>query len=73
MVMFRHVPMIQLVNQLDILLPGARPFVAPSAFLQALQKLGDKNIERLFHETAPRWYQQAIRPVSLRPCVVSLS
>ena len=52
MAIFRHVPMTQLVNQLDILLPGDRPFVAPSAFLQARQKLGDKSIERLFHETA---------------------
>ena len=33
MAIFRHVPMTQLVNQLDILLPGDRPFVAPSAFL----------------------------------------
>ncbi|WP_042656741.1 transposase domain-containing protein, partial [Aeromonas allosaccharophila] len=40
MAIFRHVPMTQLVNQLDILLPGDRPFVAPSAFLQARQKLG---------------------------------
>lgn len=62
MAMFRHVPMIQLVNQLDILLPGARPFVAPSAFLQASQKLGDKSIERLFHETAARWHLQANHP-----------
>ncbi len=35
MAMFRDVPMTQLVNQLDILLPGERPFVVPSAFLQA--------------------------------------
>ncbi|WP_429125023.1 transposase domain-containing protein, partial [Aeromonas allosaccharophila] len=62
MAMFRHVPMTQLVNQLDILLPGDRPFVAPSAFLQARQKLGDKSIERLFHETASRWHQQANHP-----------
>jgi len=27
---FRHVPMTQLVNQLDILLPGDSPFVAPA-------------------------------------------
>ncbi|MCS3835194.1 hypothetical protein HNP10_004006, partial [Aeromonas veronii] len=52
MAIFRHVPMTQLVNQLDILLPGDRPFVALSAFLQARQKLGHKSIERLFHETA---------------------
>ncbi|MEN9533152.1 MAG: hypothetical protein RIQ83_2376 [Pseudomonadota bacterium] len=29
MAMLRHVPMTQLVNQLDILLPGDRPLVAP--------------------------------------------
>ncbi len=62
MAMFRHVPMTQLVNQLDILLPGERPFVVPSAFLQARQKLGDKSIERLFHETAARWYQPSQHP-----------
>ncbi|WP_459166308.1 transposase domain-containing protein [Aeromonas allosaccharophila] len=42
MAIFRHVPMTQLANQLDILLPGDRPFVAPRAFLQARQQLGDK-------------------------------
>ncbi|CAJ1831559.1 IS4 family transposase ISAs30 [Aeromonas veronii] len=62
MAIFHHVPMTQLVNQLDILLPGDRPFVAPSAFLQARQKLGDKSIERLFHETASLWHQQANHP-----------
>ncbi len=62
MAIFRHVPMTQLVNQLDILLPSDRPFVAPSAFLQARQKLGDKNIERLFHETTSLWHQQAPPP-----------
>ncbi len=30
MAIFRHVPMTQLVNQLDILLPGEHPFVAPA-------------------------------------------
>ncbi len=62
MAIFRNVPMTQLVNQLDILLPGERPFVAPSAFLQARQKLGHKSIERLFHETAAGWHQQANHP-----------
>jgi hypothetical protein len=62
MAIFRHVPMTQLVNQLDILFPGDRPFVAPSAFLQARQKLGHKSIERLFHDTAAGWHQQANHP-----------
>jgi hypothetical protein len=39
MAILRNVPMTQLVNQPDILLPGDRPFAAPSAFLQARQKL----------------------------------
>lgn len=29
MALYRHIPMGQIVNQLDILLPGKRPFVAP--------------------------------------------
>ncbi|HHQ4465196.1 IS4 family transposase [Aeromonas veronii] len=64
MAIFRHVPMTQLVNQLDILLPGDRPFVVPSAFLQARQKLGDKSIEApiQFPETAAGWHQQTNNP-----------
>lgn len=36
--------------------------MAPSAFLQARQKLGDRSIERLFHTTAACWHQQADHP-----------
>jgi len=59
---FRHVPMIELVNQLDIILSGERLFVAPRAFVQVRQKLGHKSIAWLFHDTAARWYQQANHP-----------
>ena len=38
MAIFRHVPMTQLVNQLDILLLGERPFVAPQRFLASSPK-----------------------------------
>jgi len=62
MSLFRHVPMTQLVNQLDILLPGDRPFVVPSAFVQARQKLADKAIEQLFTQTARLWHQQCEHP-----------
>ena len=58
MAIFRHVPVTQLVNRLDILLPGDRPFVAPRIFLQARQKSGYKSIERLLYDTATRWHQQ---------------
>ena len=46
MSLFRHVPMAQLANQLDILLPGDRPFVVPSAFIQARQNWLTKPFDR---------------------------
>lgn len=36
----RKEPLHQIVNRLDIMLPGSRPFVAPSAVIQARQRLG---------------------------------
>ena len=62
MSLFRHVPMAQLANQLDILLPGDRPFVVPSAFIQARQKLSDKAVEMVFNQTAGLWHQQCEHP-----------
>lgn len=40
MALFRHIPMNQIINQLDIMLPRYRPFVVPSAVVQARQRLG---------------------------------
>src|SRR5574344_963924 len=62
MSLFRQVPMAQLANQLDILLPGDRPFIVPSAFTQARQKLADKAVEQVFRQTAARWHQQSQHP-----------
>lgn len=41
MALFRAHSMNQIVSHLDILLPGKRPFVAPSAVVQARQRLGE--------------------------------
>ena len=62
MSLFRQVPMAQLANQLDILLPVDRPFIVPSAFTQARQKLADKAVELVFRQTAARWHQQSQHP-----------
>ena len=62
MSLFRHAPMAQLANQLDILLPGDRPFVVPSAFIQARQKLSDKAVEMVFNQTVGLWHQQCEHP-----------
>src|SRR5690606_34215468 len=40
MALFRDKPLSQSVNELDILLPGNKPFVAPSAVVQGRQRLG---------------------------------
>lgn len=55
MALYRHIPMGQLVNQLDILLPGNRPFVVPSAVVQARQRFGEEAIKQIFEQTQQRW------------------
>lgn len=56
MALYRHIPMGQLVNQLDILLPGNRPFVVPSAVVQARQRFGEEAIKQIFEQTQQRWH-----------------
>ncbi len=53
MALFRHIPMGQVVNQLDIVLPGKRP----SAVVQARQRLGNDAVRRVFEQTQspPHW------------------
>lgn len=62
MALFRHVPMSQIVNQLDILLPGNRPFVAPSAVVQARQRLGAEAVKQVFEQTQSLWHSKTPHP-----------
>lgn len=62
MALFRHIPMGQIVNHLDIMLPGKRPFVAPSAVVQARQRLGVEPIKRVFEQTQAVWHRQTPHP-----------
>lgn len=57
MALFRNQPMSRIVNQLDILLPGDRPFIAPSAIPQARQRLGEDAIREVFNQTQALWHQ----------------
>lgn len=57
MALFRHLPMSAIVNQLDIMLPGKRPFVAPSAVVQARQRLGEDAIKKVFEQTQALWHR----------------
>lgn len=48
----RKKPLHAIVNRLDILLPGNRPFVAPSAVVQARQRLGTTLYYGFFNRAA---------------------
>lgn len=62
MALYRHIPMGQIVNHLDILLPGNRPFVAPSAVVQARQRLGEAPVRKLFEQTQALWHAATPHP-----------
>lgn len=42
--------------QLDILLPGKRPDIAPSAVVQARQRLGEDVVREVFEKTSQLWF-----------------
>ena len=58
MALFRDMPMHQLVSHLDLMLPGKRPYVAPSAVVQARQRLGAAVIKRMFELTNALWFEK---------------
>ncbi|EAA7286054.1 IS4 family transposase [Salmonella enterica subsp. enterica] len=58
MTLFRSLSMAHLVSHLDILLPGKRPFVAPSAVVQARQRLGAEPIRNVFEKTCQLWFEK---------------
>ena len=62
MALYRHRPINDIVNQLDIVLPGKRPFVAPSAVVQARQKLGEEAVQKTFEQTQVLWHQHTPHP-----------
>ena len=60
--LFRDMPMTQVINRLDIVLPSKKPFVAPSAIVQARQRLGSESIRHIFNMTQSRWHQDTPHP-----------
>ena len=62
MALERHEPLHQIVNRLDIVLPGNRPFVVPSAVVQARQRLGSDTVKRVFEQTSQLWHSSTPHP-----------
>lgn len=58
MSLFRNEPVWDIASKLDISLPGKNKLVAPSALVQARQRLGDEAVGRVFHMLAQRTFQQ---------------
>ena len=57
MSLFRQQSVWDIATQLEIMLPGQRPLVAPSALVQARQRLGVEAVRQVFHRLAHHWYQ----------------
>ncbi|HFG1567784.1 TPA: transposase domain-containing protein, partial [Vibrio cholerae] len=62
MSLYRHLSMSKVVSQLDILLPGKKPFVAPSAIIHARKKLGHEPVEAVFNQTQQLWHEKTPHP-----------
>ncbi|SLM63021.1 Mobile element protein [Dickeya aquatica] len=58
MALERKEPLHHIVNRLDILLPGDRPFVAPGA----VSRLGSEAVRRVFTQTAQLWHRDTPHP-----------
>ncbi len=57
MSLFRQESVWNIATKMDIALPGNTPLVAPSAMVQARQRLGVKAVEQTFKKMARHWYQ----------------
>ncbi|MDR6235374.1 IS4 family transposase [Pseudomonas oryzihabitans] len=60
--LFRRLSAWDVVNQLDIMLPGQKPLVAPSAVVQGRQRLGVNAVREVFQLTQQRWHETAGHP-----------
>lgn len=62
MSLYRHLSMDKVVSQLDVLLPGKKPFVAPSAVIQARKRLGSEVMKTVFNQTQQLWQSKTPHP-----------
>ncbi|EJT84898.1 transposase [Pseudomonas putida S11] len=62
MALFRRMSAWDVVNHMDIMLPGKRPLVAPSAVVQGRQRLGSEAVREVFTLTQQRWHEETKHP-----------
>jgi Insertion element 4 transposase N-terminal/Transposase DDE domain len=61
MAMFRKWPIHDLVGKLDLVLPGPRATVAPSAVAEARTRVGAEPLEQIFEMGAKKWAHESAR------------
>ena len=59
---FRRMSAWDVVSRMNIMLPGQRPLVAPSAVVQARQRLGAEAVRQVFTLTQQSWHEAAAHP-----------
>jgi hypothetical protein len=62
MAFFRRMSAWDVVSRMNIMLPGQRPLVAPSAVVQARQRLGSEGVRQVFDLTQKSWHEAAGHP-----------
>lgn len=56
MSLFRQQSVWDIASQMNIMLPGKKALVAPSALVQGRQRLGDEAVKNVFKKIATHWY-----------------
>lgn len=62
MALFRRMSAWDVVSRMDVMLPGQRPLVAPSAVVQGRQRLGSEAVREVFTLTQQRWHAAVNHP-----------
>lgn len=62
MSMYRQEPVWSIVSKAQLMLPGKKPLVAPSAVVQARQRLGVDAVKAVFSQSQRIWNQDADHP-----------
>jgi hypothetical protein len=62
MSLYRQEPLWSIVSKAQLMLPGKRPLVAPSAIVQARQRLGAQAVKEVFVQSQKLWNEKAQHP-----------
>ena len=66
MAMFRKWPIADLVGKLNLVLPGPRATIVPSAVAEARARVGAKPLEQIFEMSAHKWGHESARKYAWR-------